>query len=113
MRPYKKRCFNILDSVTFALLGLIQFWIMYDKFVGKVFLQIAYTLGILPLLYITILMGFKMLVKMRHCSNRIEKIVTYAQRITLPQDTDHEENTWNSFNLADRLTNPEEYETLE
>lgn len=110
MRPYKKRCFNILDSVTFALLALIQFWIMYDKFVGNVFLQIAYALGVLPLVYITILMGYKILVKIRHRSYRIEKMVAYAQTITLPEDT--EENKRNSFSIPDRLTNPEDYESL-
>ena len=110
MRPYKKRCFNILDSAAFALLALMQFWIMYDKFVGKVFLPIVYALGVLPLVCITILMGYKMLVKMRHCSYRIEKLVAYAQRITLPEDT--EENKGTTFIIPDRLINPEEYESL-
>lgn len=83
---------------------------MYDKFVGNVFLQIAYALGVLPLVYITILMGYKILVKIRHRSYRIEKMVAYAQTITLPEDT--EENKRNSFSIPDRLTNPEDYESL-
>ena len=110
MRPYKKRCFNVLDSTAFALLALIQFWILYDKFVGKLFLQIVYALGVLPLVYIIILMAYKILVKKRHCSYRIAKVVAYVQRITMPEDTEDSDFSINT--IPDRLTNPEEYDPL-
>ena len=109
LRPYKNDRFNVLDSVSFGILSLINFWIMYDEFVSRVPLSIPQALAFLPLVYVTLHMGYsvKLHIRLLNCCPCIGKCSSQNR------STDLESGLGESdLDLPDRIHNPEQYEPL-
>ena len=61
LQPYKENWINYWDSVTFMLLSLGQFVALYDEYVTRSRFSLAYGLGILPVVYLTVYASYKLL----------------------------------------------------
>ena len=110
LRPYRNNHFNVLDSVMFAILSMINFWIMYDEFIGRVPLSISYALAYLPLVYITLHMGYRVGLHTR----LLRCCACFAKYSSRKRSTDLEESGLgeNDPGLPDRISNPEQYRPL-
>ena len=99
--PYKKSCFNYIDSLGFALLALTTFLIMYAiQTRHSPILTVLYVMGSIPFLYFISLLLYKTLSQValiRTCCKKIGETLR-------ARNTDEE--------LRDRIVNPHMYQPL-
>ena len=110
LRPYRDNRYNILDCVGFALYALLQFWIVCNEYINSVPLQFAYLLTVLPFIYISIYIGYNLLLWMglvQRCSHykKITSLLQWSWSLLLKSETDID-------GLPDRVIHPENYEAL-
>ena len=114
MRPYKDNPFNILDSLAFALLGLSEFWAMYDTYVSRVAFTVVYISPAMAFTYISLYSIYRVLLwtgVLRRCSCKwIRKLLSPAKdnaSVQRSHDTNSDDNE-----LPDRINHPELYQPL-
>ena len=80
LQPYKERWINYWDSIVFSLFSFGEFVAIYDEYVTKSDFALVYVLAAVPLLYLFVYTGYKLLyqrVILRHCTlcckNRIDE----------------------------------------
>ena len=56
LHPYKKNCYNIIDSVLWLVAAIGMSWFNYFKAYGGTWYKLVYLFGASPLLYLTILL---------------------------------------------------------
>ena len=100
-RPYKKSCFNYIDSLGFASLALTTFLIMYAiQTRHTLILTVLYVMASIPFLYFISLLFYKILSQValiRTCCRKIGETLR-------ARNTDEE--------LPDRIVNPHMYQPL-
>ena len=71
LRPYKENWINYWDSIALMLFSLGEFLAIYGKYVTSSQLSFAYVLAVVPLVYLIVYTGYKLLSQMavlRHCA---------------------------------------------
>ena len=120
LRPYRRKLYNVIDSLLLALLALLSLLGMsatYSTSATTVFV-IVYILLMIPLLYVLVYVIYK-LMKHRAVQNYFEEVrARRHNRVLLPSTTDGQgrevatEGTAGSTveeSLPDRITHPEHY----
>ena len=101
-RPYKNDCFNIIDSLGFAVVAVSTFLIMYAIYTQYITIQLLYLLLSYPFLYFISFVFYKIFARVvlfRSCCRKIgEKFQARSDNI----DED----------LPDRIVNPDMYQPL-
>ena len=114
IRPYKNNWFNILDSLTFALLAFCILAIVYNVYVSKIPLELVYAISVLPLLYITLYSSYQFMLWISltyHCP-KIHKLLTLLQNANAKASPMQPSSKCDIDDLPDRIINPEQYEPL-
>ena len=99
VRPYRKNHYNIIDSLSFALLSLAAFWIMYSQRIGHVNLQLVYAVMTVPFVYICVYVAYRLLFRGRNLN-----FSTLRRWLSKHRNRNDEE-------IPDRLAHPESYST--
>ena len=111
--PYKNKCFNIIDSLGFALLALSTFLIMYAIYTNYIPTQLLYPILLYPLLYFISLILYKIFSRVslfRNCCRKIgEKF--QARKENQHLHTQRSDNI-DDEDLPDRIVNPDMYQPL-
>ena len=108
-RPYKNNLFNIIDCLGFAVLALTIYLIVYAMETKAFPIQFLYVLMLLPLLYFTSFILYKILSRVqpfRTCCSRI------GERLQARNENQHLHTPRGDEDLPDRIVNPHMYQPL-
>ena len=107
--PYKNNLFNIIDCLGFAVLALTIYLIVYAMETKVFSIQFLYVLMLLPLLYFTSFILYKILSRVqpfRTCCSRI------GERLQARNENQHLHIPRGDEDLPDRIVNPHMYQPL-
>ena len=108
-RPYKNNLFNIIDCLGFAALALGMYLIVYAMETKAFPIQFLYVLMLLPLLYFTSFILYKILSRVqlfRTCCSQI------GERLQARNENHHLHIPRGDEDLPDRIVNPHMYQPL-
>ena len=114
LRPYKCFWYTILDCLIFALMALLEFWILYSKLTDVISVPHAliYIVGMIPVIYFVLCISYKVLNGiglLQKCQRRLRLWLLTR----LPSGYPHQECIANNDELfPHRLLNPGEYQSL-
>ena len=95
LRPYKNNWINIWDSVVFALIAFISFWVMYSEYIiVSLPYEVVGVIATVPLIYIIVYVVYRYSYVFKNCRVFLNK------------------HRANSQLEPDRLLNPQEYRQL-
>ena len=111
-RPYKNDCFNIIDSLDFAIFASSTFLIMYAIHTKHIPIQLLHLILLIPFLYFILLILYKIFSRValfRSCCRKIgEKFQARKenQHLHIQRSDNIDED------LPDRIVNPDMYQPL-
>ena len=108
-RPYKNNYFNIIDCLGFTVLALTIYLIVYAMETKAFSIQFLYALMLLPLLYFTSIILYKILSRVqlfRTCCSRI------GEKFQIRNANQHLQIPRGDEDLPDRIVNPHMYQQL-
>ena len=111
-RPYKNNCFNIIDSLGFAILAVSTFLIMYAIYTQYIPIQLLYLLVLIPFLYFISFISYKIFSRVALFCSCYRKITEKFQARKENQHQHIQRGDNVDEDLPDRIVNPEMYQPL-
>ena len=111
-RPYKNYCFNIIDSLGFAILAVSTFLIMYATYTKYIPIQLLYLPFLIPFLYFISFISYKIFSRVALLCSCYRKITEKFQARKENQHQHIQRGDNVDEDLPDRIVNPEMYQPL-